>query len=83
MSVKPFGLLRDIKKLMFCIIQCKLKICISILIFTFYIINQIYIIIFYLNALVILEKWNILFVTEVFEQPGNESPVHNHVAIRE
>ena len=68
MSVKP-GLLRDIKKLMFCIIQCKLKICISILIFTFYIINQIYIIIFHPNPMVILEKINILFVTEVLEQP--------------
>ena len=42
--------------LMFCIIQCKLKIQISILIFTFYIINQIYIIIFHPNSLVILEK---------------------------
>ena len=41
MFVKPEGLPRDIKKLMFCIIQCKLKIWISILIFTFYMINQI------------------------------------------
>ena len=45
----------DIKKLMFCTIQCKLKICISILIFTFYIINQIFIIIFHPNVLVILK----------------------------
>ena len=28
-------------------------------------------------------KWNILFVTEVLEQPANESSVHNVVAIRE
>ena len=55
----------------------------SILIFTFYIINQIYLIIFHPNSLVILEKWNILSVTEVLEQPVNESPVHNVVAIRE
>ena len=40
MNVKPKGLLEDVKKLMLCI-QCNLKICISILIFTFYIINQI------------------------------------------
>ena len=76
MSVKPEGLLEDIKMLMFCIIQCKLKIWISILIVTFYIINQIYLIIFHPNSLVILEKWNILFVTEVLEQAENESPVH-------
>ena len=83
MSVKPEGLLGDIKMLMFCIIQCKLKIWISILIFTFYIINQIYLIIFHSNSLVILDKWNILFLTEVLEQPANESPVHNVVVIRE
>ena len=83
MSVKPEGLLGDIKMLMFCIIQCKLKIWISILIFTFYIINQIYLIIFQPNSLVILEKWNILSVTEVLEQPANESFVRNVVAIRE
>ena len=41
MSARPIGLLGDIKKLMFYIIQCKLKICILILEFTFYIINQI------------------------------------------
>ena len=83
MSVKPEGLLGDIKMLKFCIIQCKLKICILILIFTFYIINQIYLIIFHPKSLVILEKWNILFVTEVLEQPASESPVHNVVAIHE
>ena len=83
MSVKPEGLLADIKTLMFCIIQCKLKIWILILIFTFHIINQTYLIIFHPNSLVILEKWNILIVTEVLEQPANESPVHNVVAIRE
>ena len=66
-----------------CIIQCKLKFWISILIFTFCNINQVYLIILHPNSLVILEKWSILFVTEVFEQPANESPVHNVVAIRE
>ena len=59
------------------------KIWISILIFTFYIIIQIYLIIFHPNPLIIFEKWNILFVTEVLEQPANESHVHNVVAIRE
>ena len=83
MSVKPEGLLGDIKMLMFCIIQCKLKIWISILIITFYIINQTYLITFHPNSLVTLEKWNILIATEVLEQPANESPVHNVVAIRE
>ena len=33
MSVNPEGLLGDIEKLMFCIIECKLKNCISIFIF--------------------------------------------------
>ena len=33
--------------------------------------------------MVILEKWNVLFETDVLEQPANESPVHNVVAIRE
>ena len=47
------------KTLLFCIIQCKLNIWISILIFTSNIINQIYLIIFQPNSLVILEKWNI------------------------
>ena len=83
MSVKPEGLLGDIKTLMFCIILCKLKICISIIIFTFYIIYQINLNIFHPNSLVILEKCNILFITEVLEQPAKESPVHNVVAIRE
>ena len=83
MSVKPEGLLGDIKTLMFCIIQCKLKIWISNLIFTFYIINQTYLIIFHPISLVILEKWNILIVTEVLEQQANEIPVNNVVAIRE
>ena len=35
------------------------------------------------NSLVFLEKWNILFITEVLEQPVNEIPVHNVVAIHE
>ena len=83
MSVKPEWLLGDIKTLMFCIIQCKLKICISILIFTFYIINLKYLIIFHPNSLVILEKLNLLYLTEVLEQPGNESPAHKVVSICE
>ena len=40
MSVKPEGLLGDIKKLMFFIIQCKLKVWFSFLFLTFNIINQ-------------------------------------------
>ena len=42
MSVKPEGHLGEIKKLMFCIIQFKLKICISILILTYYQSNMLY-----------------------------------------
>ena len=67
---------------MFFIIQCKLKIWISILIFTFYIINQIYLIIFHPTPTVILIKWSISFVMEVLEQPGSETHEHNVVAIR-
>ena len=33
--------------------------------------------------LVTLIKWNIVFVTEVLEQPGSETPVHNVVTIHE
>ena len=69
----------------FIIIQCKLKIWISIIIFTFYIINQIYLIIFHLTPLFILIKWNNLFAIEVLEQPGSKTRVHVHnvVTIRE
>ena len=35
------------------------------------------------NPLVTLIKWNIVFVTEVLEQPGSETCVHNVVTIRE
>ena len=55
----------------------------NIRLFNVCIINQTYLIIFHPNSLVILEKWNILIVTEVLEQLANESPVHNGVAIRE
>ena len=43
--------------LMFCIIQFKLKICILILIFTFYIINQICLTILHPAPLVTILKW--------------------------
>ena len=66
-----------LKLLMFFIIQCKLKIWFSILIFTFFIINQIYLIIFHPTPSVILIKWNISFVTEVLEQPESKTRKHN------
>ena len=44
---------------------------------------QIHLIIFYPTPLVTLIKWNIVFVTEVLEQPGSETPVHNVVTICE
>ena len=53
------------------------------LLFTFYTINQIYLIIFHPAPLVTLIKWNIVCVTEVLEQPGSETHVHNVVMIRE
>ena len=56
MSVKLEGLLGDIKTLMFCIIQCKLKIWIPIFKFSFYIINQIYLINFHPIRLLSLKK---------------------------
>ena len=46
-------------------------------------INQIYLIIFHPTPLVTLIKWNIVFVTEVLEQPGSETRVHNVVTIHE
>ena len=58
----------------------------SILIFTFYIINKIYSIIFHPTPSVILIKWNVSFVTEVLargEQPGSKTHEHNVVAICE
>ena len=59
---------------------------ISILIFTnftFYIINQIYLIIFHPTLLVTLIKWKIEFVTEVLKQTGSETCVHNVMTIDE
>ena len=35
------------------------------------------------TPLVILIKWNIVFATEVLEQPGSETCVHNVVTVRE
>ena len=55
---------------------------ISIVIFTFYIINQIYLIIFHPTPSFIVIKWNISFVTELLEQPGSETWEHNVVAMR-
>ena len=70
-------------KLMFCITRCKLKIVISILIFTFYITNQISTFIQHLTRLV----FRILVIesnlTEVSEQPRGETPVLNVMAIRD
>ena len=74
----------DIKKLMFCLTQCKLK----NLNFNSYI----YILYCELNMpynltvihpvpLVTLLKWFILFVTGVLEQPDSESLVHNSITI--
>ena len=45
--------------------------------------KQIYLIIFDPTPLETLIKWNIVFVTEVSEQPGSETRVHNVVTIRE
>ena len=64
---------------MFFIIQCNLKIWISILILRYYIINKIYLIFFQLILLVILKKRNIWFVTKVLEQPGSAMCVHKVV----
>ena len=68
---------------MFFLIQCKLKIWVLILIYIFYIINQTTLIFFYPTPLVTLIQWNIVFVTEVLEQPGSETRVHNVVTIRD
>ena len=68
---------------MFCITRCKLKIVISILIFTFYIINQISIFIEHLTRLVV---WILVIksnLTEVSEQPRGETPALNVMAIRD
>ena len=51
------------------------------IIFTFYIMNQIYLNIFHPTPLVTLIKWNIVFVTEVFGEPGSKTRVLNVVAI--
>ena len=70
---------------MFFIIQCKLKILISILIFTFYNTNQMYLIILHPTPLVTLIKWNNVhvFVKEVLEQPRSKTRVHNVTIIYE
>ena len=86
----------DITKLMFCIIQWRhLKANVlhhpvqaknlnfNPYIYILYYQSNIYLTIFHTNLLVILVKWNILFVTKVFEQPANKSPVHNVEAICE
>ena len=66
---------------MFCITRCNLKIVISILIFTFYIINQISIFIQHLTRLVF---WILVIesnLTEVSEQPRDETPTLNVMAL--
>ena len=68
---------------MFCITRCNLKIVISILILTFYIINQISICIQHLTQLVF---WTLVIksnLTEVSEQPRGETPTLNVMAIRD
>ena len=67
---------------MFCITRCNLKIVISIIIFTFYIINQISIFIQHLTPLVF---WILVIksnLTEISEQPRGEILALNVLAIR-
>ena len=56
---------------------------ISILIFTFYIINQIFIIILHSIWLVFLTFRIKYCLTEVLEQPGGGTPAFNVIAIRD
>ena len=68
---------------MFCITRCNLKIVISILIFTFYIIDQKSIFILHLTWLIF---WILVIksnLTEVSEQPRGETPAFNVIAIRD
>ena len=50
---------------------------------SFYIIDQIYLIILHPTPLVTLIKWNIVFVREVLEQTGSETCIHKTVTICE
>ena len=77
MSVKPEGLLWNIKIANVFHYPVQAENMNFNQIFTFYIINQIYLIIIHPNPQVILIKRNILSVTEVLEQPGSETSVHN------
>ena len=72
--------IRDIKKLMYCIIQCKLKICISILIFTIYIINQICHTTLHPAPLVTLKMIDFIWNGDV--GTASETLVHNVMMIR-
>ena len=65
------------------ITRWNLKTMISILIFTFYIINQICIIILYQIRLVFLLFEIKYCLTEVLEQPGGGTPALNVIAIRD
>ena len=69
---------------MFFITRWNLKIVISILIFTFYIINQISIIIKHLTELIFQILTIILYLTEVlYKQPGGGTPALNVMVIRD
>ena len=68
---------------MFCITRCNLKIVVSILIFTFYIINQISLFIQHLTRLVFLILVIKSNLTEVSEQPRGETPTLNVMEIRD
>ena len=68
---------------MFCVTRCNLKIVISILISTFYIINQLSI---FIQPLTRLVFWLLVIksnLTEVSEQPRDETPALNVMEIRD
>ena len=68
---------------MFFITRYNLKIVISILIFTFYIINQVTIFNFHITRLVLQIFWNKSDITEVSEQPKCQLSALNVMAIRD
>ena len=72
-SVKPEGLLRNIRIAHVFHRPMQAQNMNFNPLFTFYSINQIYLIIFHPTASVILIKRNISFVMEVLEQPGRET----------
>ena len=77
---KPKVLLRDIKKQIVCIIQCKSKTCISILIFTSYIYVLYYQsdMSYTLTTSLACCPFKIMSIkTGVFKQPSSKTVVHN------